>query len=305
MGKRLGTGNYQYEAIENWQSIPIPGVASDVATDSKDRVYIATRISEEFDDNTGVILVFDRDGKFLRDFGGDKLKTPHHITIGAEDEIYHTDCGDHSVRKYSPDGELLQVLGTPGQPGPPGGGPFNQPTCAFRAPTSGDIFVSDGYRQSRVHRFTHEGKLVLSWGKGDLNLYDEEVWSSTATPGTGPGEFHCPHGITVDKENRVYIMDRSNSRIQVFDENGVYLSEWSIPGPKQAVIDDDGIMHSVSGGQVYLSTLDGENLGSWGEKGDEAWQFTGGPHGIWIDSHGDVYVAQVGAKNGINKYARV
>jgi DNA-binding beta-propeller fold protein YncE len=178
------------------------------------------------------------------------------------------------------------------------------PTCAFRAPTSGDIFVSDGYRQSRVHRFTHEGVLKLSWGSGDLNFYDEGHWGSTAARGTGPGEFHCPHGLTVDKEDRVYVMDRSNDRVQVFDENGEYLSEWSIPSPNSAVIDDENIMHSASGGRVYLSTLDGKNIGAWGERGEEPWQFKGSPHGIWLDSQGDVYVAQVGAQNAINKYAR-
>ena len=305
MPKRLGAGNYQYEAVEDWPSIPVPGVASDAATDSQDHVYIATRTSQGFDNTAGAILVFDRDGKFLRSFGEDKLVTPHHITISAEDEVYHTDAADHTVRKYSTEGDLLQVLGTPGQPGPPGGGPFNKPTCAVRAPTSGDIYVSDGYRQNRVHRFTHDGELVVSWGKGELNYYDDERWGSTAKQGTGPGEFHCPHGIVVDKDDRAYVMDRTNDRIQVFDENGEYLSEWSIPEPNSAVIDDDNIMHSASGSRVYQSTLDGQNIGAWGERGDEAWQFSGGPHGIWVDSRGDMYVAQVGAQNAINKFARV
>ena len=304
MGKRLGVGEYQYEAVENWAGITIPGVASDVATDSKRRVYVATRTNQSFDNTTGAILVFDEHGKFLSAFGGDKLRTPHHITVGPDDEIFHTDAADHTVRKYSTDGELLQVLGTPGQPGLPGA-PFNQPTCAVRSHKSGDIFVSDGYRQSRIHRFTGEGELILSWGKGDLNLYDEEVYHSTATPGTGPGEFHCPHGLCVDDEDRVYVQDRSNSRIQIFDNEGKYLSEWEIPGPNQAVIDEKGMLHSASGGQVWISTLDGKHLGSWGERGDEAWQFTGGTHGLWIDNAGSMYVAQVGVENGLNKYVRV
>ena len=304
MGKRLGVGDYQYEAVEDWPGITIPGVSSDVATDSKRRAYVATRTNQESDNNTGAILVFDENGKFLSAFGGDKLRTPHHITIGPEDEIYHTDSFDHTVRKYSTDGELLQVIGTPGQPGLPDA-PFNQPTCAVRSPKSGDIFVSDGYRQSRIHRFTYEGELVLSWGKGDLNLYDEEVFNSPATPGTGPGEFHTPHGLTVDKEDRVYVQDRSNARIQVFDAEGNYLSEWPIPGPNQSVIDENDMIHTASGGKVMVSTLDGNHLGAWGERGDEAWQFTGGAHGVWIDNEGSVYVGQVGAENGLNKFARV
>ena len=100
-------------------------------------------------------------------------------------------------------------------------------------------------------------------------------------------------------------MDRENSRVQIFDENGEYLSEWSVPRPNQGFIDENDVMHSASGGQVYLNTLDGQLIGSWGERGPEKWQFTGGPHGLWIDSNGDVYVAQVGEPNGLNKYARV
>jgi DNA-binding beta-propeller fold protein YncE len=304
MGKRLGVGDYQYEAVENWAGITIPGVASDVATDSKRRVYVATRTNQSFDNKTGAILVFDEHGKFLSAFGGDKLATPHHITVGPDDEIFHTDAADHTVRKYSTDGELLQVIGTPGQPGLPDA-PFNQPTCAVRSAKSGDIFVSDGYRQSRIHRFTGEGELILSWGKGDLNLYDEEVYHSQATPGTGPGEFHCPHGLCIDDEDRVYVQDRSNRRIQVFDNEGNYLSEWEITSPNQSVIDEKGIIHTASGTEITVSTLDGKNLGAWGEKGDEAWQFTGGAHGLWIDNAGSVYVGQVGAENGLNKYARI
>lgn len=304
MGKRLGVGDYQYEAVENWAGITIPGVASDVATDSKRRVYVATRTNQSFDNTTGAILVFDDHGKFLSAFGGDKLVTPHHITVGPDDEIFHTDAADHTVRKYSTDGELLQVIGTPGQPGLPDA-PFNQPTCAVRSAKSGDIFVSDGYRQSRIHRFTGEGELILSWGKGDLNLYDEEVYHSQATPGTGPGEFHCPHGLCIDDEDRVYVQDRSNRRIQVFDNEGNYLFEWEITSPNQSVVDENGIIHTASGTEITVSTLDGKNLGAWGEKGDEPWQFKGGAHGLWIDNAGSMYVGQVGVEDGLNKYVRV
>ncbi len=304
MGKRLGVGDYQYEAVENWAGIDIPGVASDVATDSGRRVYVATRTNQGFDNNTGAILVFDENGKFLSAFGGDRLRTPHHVTVGPEDEIFLTDSFDHVVRKYSTGGELLQVIGTPGQPGMPDA-PFNQPTCAVRSHNSGDIFVSDGYRQSRVHRFTGDGDLILSWGSGDQNLYDLEVWNVDPSPGTGPGEFNCPHGLTVDGEDRVYVQDRSNNRIQIFDNEGTYLSEWEVPGPNQGVIDENDMLHSASMGQVWISTLDGNHLGAWGERGEEAWQFTGGPHGLWIDNAGAMYVGQVGAENGLNKFARI
>ena len=304
MGKRLGVDNYQYEAVEGWPGMEIPGIASDVATDSEDRVYLATRTGYSFDDRSGAILVFDRDGKFLKSFGDDKLQSPHHIWISADDEIYLADSWDHVVRRYNTDGEMLQVIGTPGQAGM-ADQPFNQPTGGVLAPQSGDLFVADGYRQCRVHRFSVEGDLKLSWGSGEWHEYDFAIFGHDPTPGTGPGEFKLPHGISVDKNDRVYIMDRENNRIQVFDENGDYQYEWSIPGPNQAFIDEDDVMHSASNGQVYLSRLDGELIGSWCSRGPEPWQFTGGPHGLWIDSHGDIYVGQVGEPNGINKYARI
>jgi len=304
MGKKLGVDEYLYESVDDWNRVPIPGVASDVATDSQDRVYVATRITQSFDDYTGVIAVFDRNGKFLRAFGGDKLRSPHHIWISPDDEIYLTDSFDHVVRKYNPEGELLQVLGTPGQPGAPGQ-PFNQPTCAVRSPVSGDIFVSDGYRQSRAHRFSPEGELTLSWGSGEQTLYDLEALGVDAPAGTGPGQFNCPHSITVGNDDRVYVMDRSNNRIQVFDENGEYVTEWPMRDPNKAFIDENDVMHSASGGQVWLTTLDGEHMGSWGEHGTEPWQFSGGVHGLWIDSHGDIYVGQVDIPNSLNKYARI
>ncbi|MDP7578202.1 MAG: peptidyl-alpha-hydroxyglycine alpha-amidating lyase family protein [SAR202 cluster bacterium] len=312
MGKRLGVGDYQYEAVEDWASIEIPGIASDVATDSEDHVYVATRTSTSFDNRSGAILVFDRNGKFIKEFGGDKLVSPHHIWISPEDQIYLTDNLDHVIRQYNPAGELLQIIGTPGQPGLPDK-PFNQPTCAVLAPGSGDLYVSDGYRQSRCHRMSPDGELKVSWGSGDWHEYDFTIFGYDPAPGVSPGEFKLPHGITVDKNDRVYVMDRENNRIQVFDENGGYLFEWSSPGPNQGFIDENDVMHSASGrtpidrtsgGHIRLNKLDGELIGVWGERGPASWQFTGGPHGLWIDAHGDVYVGQVGEQNGLNKYAR-
>ena len=304
MGKRLGVGDYQYEAVEDWPSMDIPGIASDVATDSQDQVYVATRTAYSFDNRSGAILVFDRHGRPLKSFGEEKLRSPHHIWISPDDEIYLADNLDHVIRKYNTGGEMLQVIGTPGQPGLPEQ-PFNQPTGAVLAPKSGDLFVSDGYRQCRVHRFSKEGELKLSWGSGDWHEYDFAMFGHDPSPGTGPGEFKLPHGIIIDKNDRVYIMDRENNRIQVFDENGEYLYEWSIPGPGQSFIDENDVMHSVAKGRISVNRLDGEHIGSWCEKGPEPWQFTGGAHGLWIDSRGDVYVGQVGEPNGLNKYARV
>ena len=217
------------------------------------------------------------------------------------------------------------ILGVPGEPGP-AGCPFNRPTLAVRSPVSDDLFVSDGYRQNRAHRFSPAGRdpaaasqyahlkrgwensdmeLTASWGGGDLNYHDDLSWGSTEKHGTGPGEFLLPHGIAVDREDRAYIMDRSNDRIQIFDRDGNYLTEWSIPSPNQGVFDNDGFMHVPGDGRMYILDPDGSEVAVWGERGHEPWQFIGGSHGLWIDSHGDIYVAQVGIANAINKFARI
>ena len=304
MAKRYEVGDYRYESVDDWPADDIPGVASDAACDSEGRVYVAVRNSQGYDDNHGSIVVYDRDGRRVDSWGEEYLKVPHSIWISPSDEIFFTDTWDHVMRKYTTKGELLMTLGMPGMAGMPGG-PFNMPTGAVQAP-NGDIYVSDGYRQSRIHRFTADGELTLSWGSGDLTDYDETIHGSTATPGTGPGEFNLPHSVNVDAGGRVYVMDRSNTRIQVFDAGGAYLTEWNdVPSPNQATVDDDGVMHVACGPTIQLYALDGELLGAWGERGDRPDQFSGAPHGISIDSNGDVYVAQVGAQKALNKFARV
>ena len=180
------------------------------------------------DELRSFISVFDRDGKFMRNIGEPgtgpgQFDTPHGIAVSPDDEVYVADGVDHVVRKYATSGEQLQVLGSPGHPGLTDG-PFNQPTCAVRSAYSGERFVSDGYRQNRIHRFSNDGDIRLSWGRGDRNQFDWEV-SGVGEPLTGPGEFNTPHSVTVGEDDRVYVMDRSNHRIQTFDENGKYLSQ--------------------------------------------------------------------------------
>ena len=100
-------------------------------------------------------------------------------------------------------------------------------------------------------------------------------------------------------------MDRSNDRIQIFDRDGNYLTEWSTPSPNQGVFDADGFLHVPGDGRMYILAPDGSEVAVWGERGHEPWQFPGGSHGLWIDSRGDIYVAQVGIPNAINKFARI
>ncbi len=305
MAHTVSVSNYKYEHVEGWGDFPRGGVVSDIATDSEGRVYACVRLRQGPDGNEGEMWVFDRDGKLLDRWGRDIFTVPHGLFI-QDDVLYHADAGDHTVRKFTPDGKTLMVLGTEGERGP-SGEPFRSPTNATIAP-SGDLYVSDGYEQNRCHCFTSAGELKVSWGRGDAVYYQMASQGEvTGEVGDGPGEFNLPHGIVTDSAGLVYVIDRENGRVQVFTADGEYKTEWNdVPGGNDAVVDDDGVMHIASGyGPIILKTLDGETLGSWGEKGEEPGRFYGAPHGIWIDSAGDIYVAQVGAQLALDKFARV
>jgi DNA-binding beta-propeller fold protein YncE len=283
---RFGDGAFQYEVIADWgrgAEIPAFGLVSGVACDSQDRAYVFIRLPRP------EVLVFDRDGR-LRDRWGSELFTkPHGIWISPDDHIYLTDTGDHTVRKMTPDGRVLMTLGTPGQTGAPGM-PFNEPTRAVEAP-SGDLFVSDGYGQNRAHRFTAAGERIVSWGE----------------TGKGPGQFELPHDITVDRHGRVYILDRPNGRCQLFNEQGEYQAEWTgFRSPNDLFITPDETLYVAEGGQrISVLNRDGEILARWGEKGTTPGQFSDSPHGIWVDSRGDLYVSEVIAENRFQKFVRI
>ena len=305
MAQSVGVSNYRYEHVESWGEFPRGGVVSDVATDSEDRVYACVRLRQGADGNEGEMWVFDRDGKLLDRWGRDIFTVPHGLFI-HDDVLYHADAGDHTVRSFTPDGRTLMALGMAGERGAPGM-PFRSPTNATIS-VSGDLYVSDGYEQNRCHCFTSAGELKWSWGSGDAVYNEMAVHGAiTGKVGDGPGEFNLPHGIVTDSLGRVYVIDRENGRVQVFTADGEYVTEWNdVPGGNDAVMDDEGVMHIASGpGPIILKTLDGETVGTWGERGEEAGLFSGYPHGIWIDSQGDVYVAQVGAQLALDKFARV
>lgn len=282
----FGQGTHQYTVQENWWTLPDGyefGWIPAVAVDSQDRVYVYSRSEHP-------MVVFDRDGNFLTSWGDDILKDAHGIFIDAEDNIYCVERETHVMHKFTTDGELLMTLGTMDKPGAEGE-PFNLPTDFALGP-DGEMFISDGYGNARIHKYSPDGELIKSWGK----------------PGTGPGEFDLPHCVRVDPRNRVMVADRSNNRIQFFTLDGEYIEEWGdLLQPDTIFIDEDDLIYIAELDQrVTIMTLDGEVVSQWGsERGSTVpGEFLACPHGIWADSHGDIYVGEVQADARLQKYIR-
>ena len=282
----FGSGNYTYEVHSGWGQLPegwtfdwIPAIA----VDSQDRIHVYSRSEHP-------MVVFDREGNFLTSWGEDILKDAHGIFIDAEDNIYCVERNTHVMRKFTKDGELLMTLGTPNKPGEENG-PFNLPTDIALGP-DGEMFISDGYGNTRVHKYSPDGEYIMSWGK----------------PGAGPGEFNLPHSVWVDSRNRLMVADRQNNRIQLFTLSGEYITEWGdFLHPDDIFIDDNDIVYVAELDQrVTILTLDGDVLSQWGsERGSEVpGEFFSCPHAIWADSHGDLYVGEVQADHRLQKFIR-
>ena len=287
----IKTDKYDYELVQSWGTLPDGmtfGTVSSVAADSQNRVYVYQRKDPP-------IVVLDSDGNYLNSWGISAFNLPHGFCI-VDDVIYLTDREDSVCLKYTLDGKPLMVLGDrwvhsdtgceePGELVPRAAGPFNYPSEMYPSP-SGDLYVSDGYRNSRVHRFSAEGRYITSWG----------------TPGKGgPGEFHLPHSLLIDQEGLVYVCDRENNRIQVFTPEGEFITMWTdMTRPNdisQSVDGDFYIAESTFEGSTPRITVrdkEGEILSSW-----ESRQ----AHGLWVDKQDSVYLALPGAQS-VDKYIR-
>ena len=282
---------YAYEVLDDWAKLPEGKrfqECTDVAVDPDDKVYVFNRGKDP-------VMVFDRDGNFLYSWGRGMFNRPHGITYSPDGTFFCTDDYLHTVTKCSPNGETLITIGIPGQPAEcQSGYPFNRPTNVALDRKTGDIFISDGYGNSRVHKYSPDGEYLLSWGQG----------------GTEPGMFNIVHDIESDTDGRIYVADRENHRVQIFDTEGKYLDQWKNMHRACGIYLDleEGICYigelgtdlevnqSVRniGPRLSLYDLKGNLLARFGDngKGEDPGQFVA-PHGIVVDSRKDIYVAEV------------
>jgi len=278
-----------YTASRDWFRLPegmtlheTPGVA--VGPD--DHVYLLTR------NTANPVIVLTRGGEFVRTWGaGTFTNRTHAIAAPADGFVYAADDGAHTITKWTPAGELVMTIGTPGQSARRfSGEPFNRPTDMVVL-SDGTLLISDGYGNARIHRYSADGKLLASWGASGIE----------------PGHFLIPHNLGVYAD-RVYVADREANRVQVFDADGTLLDVWqNIHRPCGLTVGPDGNVYVGElngvanvddapgvGHRVSVFDRGGRLIGRFGalEDGSEAGQFIA-PHGIAVDSHRDVYVGEV------------
>ena len=301
-----------YTTIEKWGQLPDGrpwGSTSAVDVAPNGHIWVAERCGANTcaGSNVPPILEFDASGKFLKTFGAGLMVFPHGFHVDKDGNVWVTDAQGrdgkgHQVFKFSPEGKLLLTLGKAGVAGA-GLDEFNQPSDVAVGP-NGDIFVADGHdtgSNMRIMKFTRDGKFIKTWGK----------------PGAAPGEFNVPHGIAFDSKGRLFVADRANNRLQIFDQEGTFLEEWKQFSRLSGIyIDRNDILYgadsesntkrnpgwkrgirvgSVRDGKVIAFIPDPE------EKPDAS--ATSGAEGVAADAQGNIFGAEVGPKM-IKKYVR-
>jgi sugar lactone lactonase YvrE len=313
MAPRFGSEGLRFELVENWERLPSGFRHADVAgvcTDSDLNVYLYCRGDHP-------VMIYDRDGNFLDSWGEGRFSyRVHGMFMNGQDEIFCVDDSGHSVGRYALDGTHLQTIGASGTPSDTGydgsdyrtisrpAPPYNRPTNLAVAP-DGDLYVSDGYGNCRVHRFSDDGELRHSWG----------------APGTGPGEFHLPHSVWVHTDGTVFVADRENDRIEIFDTEGRFLTEWlDVQRPQDIFIDREGhvfvgelvwragqvsarrgLIETEEPARLSIFDLDGNVLLRWSDPDPTKDGYFIAPHGLWIDDEGSLYLAEVTDTIGVSK----
>ncbi len=267
----VGLGSRLYEVDRPWALDPAmlgPGRPVEVAVDSADRLYAFNRYDRYTDpEGLPVVAVYAPDGALVRTLELPDVADAHGITIGPNGEILLVDRDRHEILVLANDGTPKLKLGERNRPGRP----FSHPTMARVGP-GGDIYVTDGYGNSHVHRFSAQGELIRTWG----------------TPGSGPGEFTTPHGVDFTADGEVVICDRENNRIQFFDVDGKFIREiGDLFHPMDVLIDSDGmILVTDQIPRLSMFSPDGKLVG-------RCRPVLYGGHGMAVDSKGNLYFAEV------------
>lgn len=299
-----------YRTIENYFKLPEGrtwGAVGGVSIDSHDHIWAAERCGGNTcaGSNLDPILEFDQSGKLLKSFGGGMFIFPHGLFIDKEDNIWvcdgqGKDGKGQQVIKFSPDGKILMTLGKKGVAGV-GPDTFNMPSAVIVA-SNGDIFVADGHggdSNARVVKFTADGKFIKAWGK----------------PGSAPGDFMLPHGLAFDSKGRLFVCDRGNNRLQIFDQEGKLLDTWTQFGRPAGIFidkhDNIFVADSDSAPESNPGWKRGLRIGRVKDAAVLAFIPDPGPGGkgttaaesVAVDSHGVVYGAEVGYKD-LKKYVK-
>jgi len=297
-----------YSVVHGWPELPplATGQISGVAVDSHDHVFVFSRRensvlampSEQWQSEKDVperpilsapVLVFEgKTGRLVASWGENRFLLPHGLAIDRADNVWITDIALHQVFEFSHDGRLLLTLGSRKVSGQDTAH-FNGPSGVAFAP-DGSVYISDGYGNSRVLEFSPQGKYLLQWGK----------------KGTAAGEFNVVHAIAVDQQGLVYVADRDNARIQVFDDSGHFLREWThrqLGKPWGVAVGPDNLIYIVYGGNadaknpagpeaIVKTDRSGKILDRWSRYGNYDGQIIWG-HDIAVGRDGSVYVGDV------------
>jgi hypothetical protein len=285
-----GTGTYRETA--GWPPLPdgttFAGDASAVAIGADERIYVFNRGPQR-------MVVLEPDGTYAGGWGSaEDYARPHGVTACADGDLLLVDAGSHVVEKVRPDGRRILRLGTHGHPSPVySGEPFHKPTDAAEHPVTREIFVADGYGNSRIHRYDADGRHILSWGE----------------PGSGPEQMSNPHSLCLIDDEHLAVCDRENYRIQIFDLGGGLVESWHWHRPSAIRRGGDLLFVAELGPPAYLHgsipnmgccvtvvTLDGKVVDRLGDRypGVEEGRFLS-PHGMAVAVDGVLYVAEVNA----------
>lgn len=288
----VGAGSHQFEVVENWPSMPEGvtfGQVVEIVVDRQDRVFIFHRGQPS-------PLIFSKAGDYLGSWAENAhWRDIHGVSVAADDAGEYfivVDRAGHMVSRCDLDGVVAWTVGTPDTPGQDGA-PFYLPTDACVAP-NGDVYVSDGYGNNRVHQYSAGGEHIRSWG----------------VRGVGQGQFNLPHAVRVIDRNgepTLYVCDRQNHRVQLFTLDGRYIAKVAgVRQPCDIIVDDEGVRY-VAELQSRITLLDQDDFvlaRIGGEKKPEPGFFVA-PHTVWLDSERSMYVGEVLEGQRVSKFTRV